>query len=327
MSSVKERVAAIAPTWLTRIYRRVVTAREFWSDYRLYADSTAWHFGAGRDRDCRDDSECLESRIRLAYHGLEKGVTFPVPKRPYGLTKAQEVADLLRVADKQGYSPSCSELALEAVSAAENFNATGEISGLIAPKSEWDQRALDPSDIESFVASRHSVRNFNTTVKPKLAEIRKIVSLAATSPSVCNRRAFRVHYYDDRDEIRSLLELQNGNRGFGQTIPGLFVITVRRSSFVGAGERNQRWIDGGLFAMSLAWICHAYGLGTCFLNWSQTNHQSALLRRVGDIPLTEDIVTYLAVGHPAQDHRVARSPLRPLDEMLVCHRHVAGDED
>jgi hypothetical protein len=47
------------------------------------------------------------------------------------------------------------------------------------------------------------------------------------------------------------LSYQNGNSGFGHTVPALFVITSDMRIFEKSGERNQGWVDGGLFAMAL----------------------------------------------------------------------------
>lgn len=319
MTSLKERVGAVAPRWLVRNYRRLVTAREFARDYRDYVAATLWRYGEGKVGNRQDPRECLESRLRLAYHGIEKGASFPDPKRPFGLSKIAEVQELLLIAEKQGISPDCYAEARAAVSALEHYNATGEISDSITPVSDWDGRAYDPNCITSFVRSRHSVRSFRPDLPVSLDLITRIAEEAGTTPSVCNRRSFRAHYFDDSATVRELLALQNGNRGFGHTIPGVFIVTARRSAFTGPGERNQRWIDGGLFAMSLVWLCHAHGLGTCFLNWSQLNSRTDQLRAMTGIPCSEDVITYIAVGYPARGHRITRSPERPISDILVHH--------
>lgn len=324
MSSLKKRLGAIAPRWLVRIYRRVATAREFVRDYRDYTRATLWRYGTGKPREGQDARECLESRLTLAYHGIEKGASFPDPKRPYGTSKISEIEELLQIADEVGIPIEGASPAQFAVAALEHYNATGEISDVVTPFSDWDGRAYDPEAIVTFVRTRHSVRNYRLDASVDLGLIRRIVAEASTTPSVCNRRSYRAHYFDDPAQVDAVLALQNGNRGFGHTIPGVFVVTVRRSAFVGAGERNQRWIDGGLFAMSLVWLCHAHGLGTCFLNWSQTNMHTDRLRALTDIPSTEDVITYIAVGHPSPGHRVARSPLRPESDTFVHHRLETG---
>lgn len=263
--------------------------------------------------------ECLESRLTLQYHGIEKGASFPNPKRPYGLSKILEIRELLGVAADLSVTPVGLSAAESAVRALKSFNDTGEISEVVTPLSDWDGSSLDEALIDRFVKTRHSVRNFDRErdVNPSL--IQKIVALASSTPSVCNRRSYRAHYFDDSDRMSQVLALQNGNGGFSHTVQGLLVVTVRRSSFTGVGERNQRWVDGGLFAMSIVWLCHAHGLGTCFLNWSQTNSVTDKLRSVAGISAAEDVIVLIAVGYPAQGHRVARSLPRPETDTFVWH--------
>lgn len=324
MTSIKERLGSVSPRWLVRAYRRAAITREFARDCRDYARATLWRYGTGRPRDGQDDRECLESRLTLAYHGIEKGASFPNPKRPYGLSKIPEISELLNIADKRKVSTENAEFARSAVDALQHYNATGDISELVTPFSDWDRHAYDADAIDRFVGTRHSVRNYDLEARVSPELIRHIVAAAGTTPSVCNRRSYRAHYFDTPEQVAAILALQNGNRGFGHTVPGVFIVTVRRSSFVGAGERNQRWIDGGLFAMTLVWLCHARGLGTCFLNWSQTNSRTDQLRALADIPATEDVITYIAVGYPVDGHRVARSPLRSESDILVHHRRTPG---
>lgn len=320
--SIKEQLGAKSPRWLVRLYRRYAIAREFARDYRDYTRATLWRYSVQSARDGEDPFESLESRLTLAYHRIEKGASFPDPKRPYGISKLGEIHELLELADEAGVQSDRTSPARSALSALEHYNATGEVSDIVTPVSDWDGRAYDPEAIAHFVHTRHSVRNFDPDRSVDVNLVRRIIAQASTTPSVCNRRSYRAHYFDDPTEVRSILALQNGNRGFGHTIPAVIVVTVRRSSFVGAGERNQRWIDGGLFAMSIVWLCHAHGLGTCFLNWSETNARTDQLRALAGIARSEDVITYIAVGHPASGHRVARSPLRPESDTFVHHEHT-----
>lgn len=318
---LKQRFGRVAPKWVVRLYRKLAIAVEFWRDYRDYAVSTAWEMGSGRSDQRRDDNEALSSRITIAYHGLEKGASFPAPRRPFGLRKQGELDALLGLARRRDDASTLDvRYAEEALRAVDEFNRTGDISDLVTPRSTWDGRSIETAKIEAFLSGRHSVRDFDPSRRVDINLVSELVRLAGATPSVCNRRAYRAHYYMERGAIDGILALQNGNAGFGHCVPGLFVVTARRSSFVGAGERNQRWIDGGLFAMTLVWSLHASGVGSCFLNWSQTNSQTEKLRSVAGIPESEDVIVLVAVGYPREGHRVARSPKRPVDDIFVSHR-------
>ncbi|MBC9226847.1 nitroreductase family protein [Aeromicrobium sp. zg-636] len=247
-------------------------------------------------------------------------MTFPKPRRPYGIERREELAALVSIAESGGQELSSLAPAMSAIEALDRFNSTGEISDETTPRAESSLEEIPLDAITRFVTTRRSVRNFDVTRPVPDPLIQQAVQFAGTTPSVCNRRSFKAHYFDSRDTIDALLSLQNGNSGFGHTVPGLFVITEKRSAFAGPGERNQRWVDGGLFSMTLVWVLHALGLGTCFLNWSQTHARTDALREAAGIPPTEDVIVLIAVGYPSLNHRVARSPQRPVSEIFQHHR-------
>ena len=78
------------------------------------------------------------------------------------------------------------------------------------------------------------------------------------------------------------------------------------------GERNQCWIDGGMFAMSLVLGLHAQGLGTCFLNWSKSAPEDKAMRALLQLPPQEAIITLIAVGNLPRSLSVAKSVRPPL---------------
>lgn len=318
--SIKKQLASAAPQWLVRSYRKRTVRSEFLRDYRDYVASTLWRHGSVSRDPRRDPQESARARLTLAYHGLEKGPTVPEPRRPFGVQKRVQVEQWLGLAEAFEATSDAVEHAREAINAMEAFNETGVISDSVSPKSSWDGTPIPLDKVKRFMTSRSSVRNFDPGRALLTDEVYAAVELAAAcTPSVCNRRAYRAHYYAQREQIDAALALQNGNRGFGSTVPGLLIVTERRSAFVGPGERNQRWVDGGLFGMTLVWTLHAFGIATCFLNWSQTNRQSDRLRGAVGIPQDEDIIVMIALGYPSVDHRVARSPERALSDVLVTH--------
>jgi nitroreductase len=126
----------------------------------------------------------------------------------------------------------------------------------------------------------------------------------------------------DKEDIVRLLSFQNGNRGYGDQAGAVLLITADMRAFTMLGERNQAWIDGGLFAMSLNYALHSLGLGACMLNWSVEKGQDEALRAAFAIPEQEVVIMMMAVGHMPERLRVARSPRRPLKSVLspLAHR-------
>jgi nitroreductase len=119
--------------------------------------------------------------------------------------------------------------------------------------------------------------------------------------------------------MRAVLEHQNGNRGFGDTAQRILVVTCDYRAFASCTERNEAFVDGGMFAMSLVYALHALELGFCCLNLCQQNRTGRALRRVGNIPDHEALIMVIAVGHLPDALHVARSERRAVEDVLVFH--------
>ncbi|WP_300644670.1 nitroreductase family protein [Nocardioides sp.] len=172
---------------------------------------------------------------------------------------------------------------------------------------------VDPnaSDVvRRALRSRSSLRNFSECPVPREL-LASAVSDALFSPSVCNRQATRTRWFH-RDDPQFLvcLKHQNGNRGFGDTAQWVGLITYDNRCFLTPGERNQGYIDAGLFTMTLQYSLHAQGVGACCLNWSMNARQDRRLRADVTIPDHETVVMMLAVGYPAPMARATVSPRR-----------------
>lgn len=171
-------------------------------------------------------------------------------------------------------------------------------------------------DPEQFFFSRHSVRDFRPAAVPREL-LQRAIRLAMRTPSVCNRQAWHVYQMDSRASIDRALALQNGNRGFGHEVPCLLIITADLRAFDTHGERFQHWVDGGMFAMSLALALHSLGLAACFLNWSRGARDDRRLRQVVALDDAHTVITMMAVGYASKKLKVCYSARRPVDSILT----------
>lgn len=283
-----------------------------------------WRYQRATSRKTSIDSATLrdrhEAKVTMAYHRVEKGLALPTPRRPFGATLGPRISGLLEK-HPVGYDTSSPYLtyARDALSALDFWNSSGEIDPKVSPLLVNEIAPLPQVTLARFFKSRHSVRHFDQVSTPSEDEVRAAIELARNTPSVCNRQAFRVHLYRERTIIDRLLSIQKGATGFSNQVPWLAVVTVKRALFVGPFERNQRWIDGGLFAMTFVWALHGSGLATCMLNWSLPNHAGDELREQGDVPNDEDVVVLIAIGRPENGLRVARSEKRATDDLARFH--------
>ncbi|MFN0195026.1 MAG: nitroreductase family protein [Aestuariivirga sp.] len=179
-------------------------------------------------------------------------------------------------------------------------------------------RSVAKFDFLAFAETRHSIRQYASEPVPMPA-IERAVRVAQQTPSSCNRQTCRVWVWTNPDDVRSVLALQIGNRGFGDQLGGLAIITSDLSHWQTSSERYQAWIDGGLFAMSFTYGLHAEGLGTVLLNWSVSRHQDRALRNLIGLPDSEQVITMVGFGVIPENLTVPVSQRKPVGMALTVN--------
>lgn len=250
----------------------------------------------------------LETQVTKDYHRVEKGLALQDPKRPFGAEVARRLETLIPAlpADR-----AVVEHAATALAALNQWNAEGTVDDRVSPVNVHSDRTID--DPEGFFLTRHSVRDFSDDDVPYVV-LERAVSLALSTPSVCNRQAWRVRFLRGA-EASSARKFQSGNAGITR-IPVLAIVSTDLRFFTGPAERNQAWVDGGLFSMNLVMALHALGVDSCMLNMSVTNERADQLRMHVGISSAEVVIMMIAIGYGRQGHRVARSPRRGLDSVI-----------
>lgn len=279
----------------------------------------------------------LRGRMLAKAHSIEKGLSMPDVRPFFGKDALSELARLMKAFEAQGLDRNDAaylmgrhavaaylehhrarglelpaELAfVQALSADQGSAELGGVRTVTATA----LKAAGRGDFDSVVNTRHSIRAFDAgPVDP--ATLEQAVALAQKSPSVCNRQSCGVYVVDDPELRKQALDIQGGNRGFGQDIGALLVVTSDLSIFRDSKERNQGFVDGGLFAMTLMYALHYLGLGCCPLNWSAARAKDRRLRHLLDIPDNELVIVLLGVGNLKPSFDVASSPRRAKAEVI-----------
>lgn len=289
-------------------------------------------------KDINNDPVALTACLASVAHALEKGLAMEKPRAGFGLGKlplafaclkeleaggnASVVTegargclrDYVEYHDRHGFPlPEMWETELRAIAADQR---SGTWPGGAATLSREEIELATAFDYDRFIQTRYSVRHFTGETVSHEA-VQRAVGRALKTPRVCNRETRRVYAAYDPEMRERLLEFHHGNRGFGHMLGAVLIITSDLRGFDMVGERNQPWIDGGLFAMSLAYALHADRLGTCMMNWSEDYEHDQALRRVFNIPDNEVIITFLGVGHMPDRFHVAASPKPGIEEVLT----------
>lgn len=283
----------------------------------------------------------ISAELLFNFHKLEKGLCIPGNKRFFGYDPARATLALLKQWRSRGLSihdpvylgaietlrayrqriietpPERGDLLRQALD--EELEVAQSCPDFMTPQPAqliYDKTVIDTFEHLSIV--RRSIRAFEPDPVPEEL-LERAVLIAQLSPSACNRQPCRIHTFSSREQLDGLLALQNGNRGFGHTIPLLLILTAEASCFFDASERHEPYVDGGLFAMSLILALQAQGLGSCCLNWCVEPSTDIQAHIVGGIPDSEKIIMFIAVGYVQVDALVPRSPRRSTETILVKH--------
>lgn len=283
-----------------------------------------------------------EADLILNYHSLEKGMLFNNMKSGYGKDKVLNLHKILNDIDvvqnvnrsqvKVGFQVMCKyyENHLE-----QNFDISdfytneqyeyykrilsGDYDTQFSGIYNWS-RELFYKDVESnfelFANSRKSVRDFTGEII-SIELIEKVIKLANTSPSVCNRQASNVYIIQSKSLIDKVLEIQGGFNGYSHNVKQLLILTNDRQYYYTIGERNQLYIDGGIYLMNLLYSLHYYKIANCPANWGKNIDEEANLSKVIELPESEKIICLIPIGIAPESFNTTLSQRRNHLENLI----------
>ncbi|WP_104500514.1 nitroreductase family protein [Acinetobacter indicus] len=190
----------------------------------------------------------------------------------------------------------------------EKFNPSHLISRL-------DFYKDSDSNFLKFSSSRKSIRNFNgEKVSNKI--IHSVIELANNAPSVCNRQSSKVYLVNDKAKINSILKIQGGFTGYEKNVGQILILVSNKNCFYSIGERNQMYIDGGIYLMNLLYSLHFYGIAACPANWGKCVGDDKRVRKYLDIPMEQQIICIVPIGYANEKIAYANSERRPSEQTL-----------
>lgn len=321
---------------IKRLEARFVTYMWAFRDAHRYVRAN--HF-----RRVHHDRSFLRAEITKTYHSLEKGLSLASPRPDFGeglaIRLARLIDDYLALHGDDAFirTPIAavgeyldfkarhgSEMPMLSTFAARwgegGLIDDRDVGGVVATSAD-EIRAASGQPFEQFLLARHSIRHFaDRPVDPAL--LTEAGRLAQLCPSACNRQGARVYFSTERDKVQQILSLQGGNRGFGHTAPAVMVVTGRMAAFSGPEERSQALVDGSLFAMTLVYAAHSFGLGTCMLAWCVPPATERKLAEVVGLDEGDRVVMLIAVGHLPETLSVPVSRRYATGEAVVDVDHA-----
>lgn len=281
----------------------------------------------------------LESFLIKQYHIIEKGLSLPSPKPGFGISKIQTLLDKSECYLKSYGTSSLTESIASCLQEYIDFNhyCNFELDDALKRsiqefiekhdlKSSGGTKLVKKEVIEQlskrpfneFIVNRYSIRDFSDEIINEDLIIRSI-NLARHTPSVCNRQPWNAHYYDNKSVLDEVLKIQSGNSGFTDSIKGLIIVTGNLKAFT-KHERNQLYIDGGMFAMNLINSLHYNSLGSCPLNTCLPFIDENKIKKISNIPKHERLIMMIAVGHLKEEFKVATSKRKSLNKIIQIHK-------
>lgn len=283
-----------------------------------------------------------EAELILHYHSLEKGMLFKDMKKRFALARikrlhivlndAEVIKNISRSQIKAGYQVMCQyyelhqeiDCNIEDIYSKEQYlkyrarlkdSDENEFSGVI----EWNQDLFYEgvnSNFLGFAHSRKSVREFTGKLISH-ALLNKVIELANTAPSVCNRQASNVYLIEDKNKIDQILKIQGGFTGYTTNVNQLLILTNDRKYYYTVGERNQFYIDGGVYLMNLLYALHFYQIGNCPANWGKMVSDEKKLSKIISLQESEKIICLIPIGVVKDTFRTTLSKRREQYENFI----------
>lgn len=273
--------------------------------------------------------------ITRLYHTIEKGLAFPEFRPGFGKSNLDKLlCHMEAYAEKYDTEAFFYRTALSCLHAYLKKNTEfgyddpelqarvnrlpgtpNDCGGVITVKPTTPEER-DAMDYASFVKSRHSVRHFSPApVDPE--KTKAAIRLAQHTPSACNRQGWKARIVANKAVLSELLKNQNGNRGFGEEINQMIVVTGDLRYFNQERELHQVFIDGGMYAQSILQALHYEGLAMIPLSASLREDQDKAVRELLDIEDAEVLIMFIGVGNYADTCLTTKSERKPAEIIVV----------
>ena len=271
---------------------------EFWCDYCNYR---RWNYNNPKVV----TRAAQESKMLRQTHMIEKGMPFQ-----------DAIIVLNAYVDMQkglGYENAAM---VEKLKTYDTYRIDGLTAGI-----KYDTRANLMSNIDKpfpeFFYSRHSMRQFESK-SINIEDVEKAIKIAQKAPTACNRQASKVYLYKDKATNDALGELIAGNTGFQQEVPNYLVVTADVSAFYDTFERNQVYVEAGLFSMALIEALHYYGIGSCILQNGEYYKKNKKFKEIcKNIPENERIILFVATGYYKNKFSYAMSLRKNVEDVFI----------
>lgn len=292
-------------------------------DYKKYYKSYSPHYS---DSNLKQ----IEARLMFGAHALEKGFSHNNFRPKFGKIAMTDLSNVLNIYNMNGFPKENLRYKI-ALSSIKNYielhkkenidlnfleeiftlsiieeakKADSSLSGIIEIK-KANKINNDKINFKELALNRVSIREFSEE-NIDLEMITDAINISLKTPSVCNRQPSMVYIIKNKEIIKEILDIQGGYNGF-KLPPVLLLVTASNEVFISPTERNESFIDGGLFSMSLLYSLEYEGLAACALNAMLSNEDEKKVKNILNVPYSESLIMFVAVGHISNINKVPKS--------------------
>lgn len=297
-----------------------------------YCSFKKWAFKINKK--CKDNTQ-YEAVITRWYHTIEKGLAYENYRPGFGRDSILGMISVMNTyifeggnCDADFYKTAIDVLDKyveknrrfqhideDIESKIKALKGTGNDKGGIFEFVPTTEENLLKLSYEAFVKDRHSMRHFSN--EPVAMErIEKALDIAQFTPSACNRQGWNCHVIEGKELIAQVLRYQNGNRGFGEEIDKLLLVTADLRFFNYDRELFQAYVDGGMYAMSVINGLHSQHIATIPLSAALSVKQEKNIRKILNLDSSEVFILFIGAGN-YPDHCQTTKSERHAPRMIV----------
>ena len=266
-------------------------------------------------------------RILLLAHSLEKGLSIPNPRIQFGVEKATDLKKLLiqyNNEDTYIYNEGISVL-YAYIEFRKKKKLTFEEFLISNKKVDFSNGGIkilnkndvkcNPEDFITLCSKRHSIRNFSDKYV-SIEDVKKATEIALTSPSACNRQMINVYTTNDVNKNKKIAQFIPGNVGFKDENCRYLILTADTKAF-DYYEIDQWYLNGGIFVSYLQLAFTSNNIGSCIYQWPKIKSNDVQIRKILNIPNSEEILTILAVGYYKDNFNVLKAKRKDIKNILI----------
>lgn len=146
-------------------------------------------------------------------------------------------------------------------------------------------------------------------------KIDNAITVAALSPSACNRQPFEFRICDDPKMVEDIASIAMGTKGFSHNFPGIMVLVGDLSAYFHERDRHLIYIDSALAAMSLVYALEVQGISSCIINWPEIPSKEKKIKKKLKLKPEQRVTMMISYGYPDKEGMVPYSQKKNLNHL------------